>query len=300
MQLVDTHLDDRGVFTITLSDEAKRNALSRALTAELVDAMNRVDTEDDIRVAVITNTGSVFCAGADLSERSAANTAEQSPGETEFEAAKPVRTDPASRNAKRSRQQPSIESRQARIATAGGRSPGDIDPLALFRRIQDSPKPWVGRIAGHAVAGGTGLAAALDISVAHKDAKFGFTEVRLGVAPAIISVICLPKMRRGEATAVFLRGQRFDGTEAARLGLITMAVDPEDLDAEVDAIISDLLLGGPLALAAAKDVLQRIPQMHPDEAFPWAAARSAELFASEEASEGMAAYLEKRPPKWAL
>jgi len=253
MQLVDTHLDDRGVFTITLRDEAKRNALSHALTAELVDAMNRVDNEDAIRVAVITNTGSVFCAGADLSERS-----------------------------------------------SSGGDVGSVDPLALFRRIQDSPKPWVGRIAGHAVAGGTGLAAALDISVAHADAKFGFTEVRLGVAPAIISVICLPKMRRGEATAAFLRGRRFDGTEAARLGLITTAVAPEDLDAEVDEIVSDLLLGGPLALAAAKDVLHRVPQMHPNDAFPWASARSAELFQSEEAAEGMTAYLEKRPPKWAL
>jgi len=255
MTLVGTTLDDRGVYTITLQDEAKRNALSRALTAELVAAMDRVDSDDAIRVAVITNTGSVFCAGADLSERRETN-------------------------------------------QAGTPSNGP-DPLALFRRIQDSPKPWVGRIAGHAVAGGTGLAAALDISVAHNDAKFGFTEVRLGVAPAIISVICLPKMRRGEATAAFLRGQRFDGTEAARLGLITAAVDPAALDAEVEAIVDDLLLGGPLALAAAKDVLQRVPHMHPDEAFPWAAARSAELFESEEAGEGMAAYLEKRPPRWA-
>ena len=83
------------------------------------------------------------------------------------------------------------------------------------------------------------MAAALDISVAHADAKFGFTEVRLGVAPAIISVICLPKMRRGEAAAACLRGRRFDGTEAARLGLITAAVDPRDLDAEVDAVVDD-------------------------------------------------------------
>lgn len=252
MTLVDTSLDSRGVFTITLGDEAKRNALSRALTAELVAAMDRVDTDPAIRVVVITNTGSVFCAGADLSERS-----------------------------------------------ESGGDVGPVDPLALFRRIQDSPKPWVGRIAGHAVAGGTGLAAALDISVAHRDAKFGFTEVRLGVAPAIISVICLPKMRRGEATQAFLRGQRFDGAEAERLGLITKAVDPSQLDQTVDEIVSDLLLGGPLALAAAKDVLRRIPHMHPDDAFPWAAARSAELFESEEAAEGMAAYLEKRPPRWA-
>lgn len=252
MSLVTTDLDARGVYTITLSDEKKRNALSQALTAELVSAMDRVDTDDAIRVAVITNTGSVFCAGADLSERS-----------------------------------------------ASGGDVGAVDPLALFRRIQLSPKPWVGRIAGHAVAGGTGLAAALDISVAHADAKFGFTEVRLGVAPAIISVICLPKMRRSEAAAVFLRGQRFNGTEAARLGLITMAVEADQLDAEVEAIVADVLLGGPNALAAAKDVLRRVPNMDPDEAFPWAAALSAELFQSDEAAEGMAAYLDKRPPSWA-
>lgn len=251
MSLVGTHLDDRGVFTITLQDEAKRNALSQALAAELAAAIDRVDTEDAIRVVVLTNTGTVFCAGADLSERTAPNASHE-----------------------------------------------QLDPLALFRRIQLSPKPWVGRIAGHAVAGGTGLAAALDISVAHADAKFGFTEVRLGVAPALMSVICLPKMRRGDATAAFLRGQRFDGTEAARLGLITTALEPSDLDAEVDAIVDDLLLGGPLALAATKDVLQRVPQMDPDEALQWAGARSAELFGSEEAAEGMAAYLEKRPPNW--
>lgn len=251
MSLVGTHLDDRGVFTVTLQDDAKRNALSQALAAQFAAAIDRADTDDAIRVVVLTNTGTVFCAGADLTERS--------------EAA----------------------------------SPEAIDPLGLLRRIQDSPKPWVGRIAGHAVAGGTGLAAALDISVAHADAKFGFTEVRLGIAPAVMAAICLPKMRRGDATAAFLRGQRFDGVEAARLGLITTATSHDQLDAEVKAVVTDLLLGGPLALAATKDVLRQVPQMEPDDALAWATAKSAELFASDEAAEGMAAYLEKRPPNWA-
>lgn len=252
MALVETTLDDRGVFTIALNDPDKRNALSQALTAELVTAMDRADTDDAVRVVVLTNTGTIFCAGADLSERS-----------------------------------------------ASGGQVGSLDPLALFRRVIDSPKPWVGRIAGHAVAGGTGLAAACDISVAHADAKFGFTEVRLGVAPAIISVICLPKMRIGEARAAFLRGNRFDGTEAARLGLITEAVEPEEIDATVSAIVSDLLLGGPNALAMAKHVLRSVPEMPLDDAFPWAADLSASLFQSPEAAEGMAAYLEKRRPSWA-
>jgi len=255
MTKIATELDDRGVFTITLQDEANRNVLSHALTTELVAAMDRADTDPDVRVVVITNTGRIFCAGADLSERTATPDQQQSPGNT--------------------------------------------DPLALFGRIQNSPKPWVGRIAGHAVAGGTGLAAALDIAIVHDDAKFGFTEVRLGLAPALISVVCLPKMRRSDATAAFLRGQRFDGAEAARLGLVSKAVGHDEIDAEVNAVVDDLLLGGPLALAAAKDVLRRIPTMHPDDALPWAAQRSADLFASDEAAEGMAAYLEKRPPSWA-
>lgn len=250
MAAITTDLDDRGVYTITLDDPDNKNALGVALTTELVAAIDRVDSDPAIRVALITNSGSVFCAGADLKERSAGVT-------------------------------------------------GSVDPLTIFRRIQHSPKPWVGRIAGHAIAGGTGLAAALDISVALDDAKFGFTEVRLGVAPAIISTICLPKMRRGASLEEFLRGRRFDGTTAARLGLVNHAVTADDLDATVADIVSDLLLGGPNALAVAKDLVYRIPTMPPDEAFPWAAGRSAELFESDEAAEGMAAFLERRPPQWA-
>ena len=160
-------------------------------------------------------------------------------------------------------------------------------------------QPWVGRIAGHAVAGGTGLAAALDISISLTNIKYGFTEVRLGIAPAIMSAICLPKMRQGDARAAFLRGRLFDGAEAARLGLIATAVQSiEELDAEVAAVVDDLLLGGPTALAATKDLFEQVPAMSPNEAIAWASVRSAELFGSNEAAEGMSAYLEKRPPNW--
>lgn len=86
---------------------------------------------------------------------------------------------------------------------ANDRHSGNIDPTTLFGRFRHSPKPYVGRIAGHCVAGGMGLAAALDISVAVDHAKFGFTEVRVGVAPAMISVVCLPKMRLADAQAAF-------------------------------------------------------------------------------------------------
>lgn len=246
-----------GVFTITLADPDNRNALSRQLTAELSDAMDRVDADDAVRVVVLTNQGSVFCAGADLSERSDDD-----------------RPDPDAAPA--------------------------ADPLGFFGRIRQSPKPWVGRIAGHAVAGGLGLAASPDISVAVDTAKMGFSEVRIGVAPAVISVICLPKMRQAEASEAFLRGNRFLADEAARLGLINHAVPADELDAKVDEIVADLVLGGPLALAACKQLVNRVPDMEFVEALRWAGELSSNLFESAEGQEGMKAYLEKRPPAWTI
>jgi methylglutaconyl-CoA hydratase len=168
----------------------------------------------------------------------------------------------------------------------------------LLRRISASPKPFVGRLAGHCVAGGVGLAAVTDISVALDSATFGFSEVRIGVAPAIISVVCLPKMRRGDAQSAFLRGHRFSAEEAARLGLINMSVPPADFDPAIDAIVNDLLAGEPNALAACKLLTSQVPSMSEDEAFAWTADLSATLFKSDQAREGMSAFLEKRPAAW--
>ncbi len=185
-----------------------------------------------------------------------------------------------------------------RSGAAAGSGPS-VGFEELLHSIQRSPTPVIGRIAGHVVGGGNGLAAALDIAIAADDAKFGFTEVRLGVAPAIISVVCLPKMRPGEAMEAFLRGNRFPAARAAELGLIHRAVPREALDAAVDEVLADLRKGGPNALAAAKRLVREVPGMPPDEAFPWAASLSADLFRSDEAKEGMAAFLGKRKPAWA-
>ena len=257
---VTTHLD-AGVYTITLADPDNRNALSRQLTSELMAAMDRVDTDGDIRVVVLTNEGTVFCAGADLSERS----------------------DDARPDANADESPEKLES---------------SDPLGFFGRIRRSPKPWVGKINGHAVAGGLGLAAATDISVALDTAKMGFSEVRIGVAPAIISVICLPKMRASEASEAFLRGNRFPATEAARLGLVNYAVPANQVDAKVDEIVGDLVLGGPLALAASKQLVNDVPHMPFDQAMAWTSTLSGSLFESDEGQEGMKSYLEKRTPRW--
>lgn len=172
------------------------------------------------------------------------------------------------------------------------------NPFELFGRFARSPKPYVGRIAGHCVAGGMGLAAAMDVSVAADDATFGFTEVRIGVAPAVISVVCLPKLQPADARAAFLRGNRFSAAEAVRIGLINSAVPRDQLDGAVASVVDDLLAGSPAAIAASKRLLAEVPAMPVDEAFAWTAQLSAHLFTTDDAREGMAAFLEKRPAAW--
>ena len=169
----------------------------------------------------------------------------------------------------------------------------------LFTRIARSRLVFVGRINGHCVAGGVGLAAALDIAIAREDVTFGFSEVRLGLAPAIISVVCLAKMRDVDARAAMLRGQRFDARDAARMGLVTSAVPAGELDESLRAVLADLLAGEPRALAETKELIRRVPSMASDDAYRYASDVSARLFASETAREGMSAFLEKRPARWA-
>lgn len=249
MSFVETSVA-HGVMTITLADVEHRNALSEGLMRELLAAIDGAEDDPDVRVVVVTNRGSVFCAGADL---------------------------------------------RAQTTGSDHRPP----PLPeLFTRIRRSPKPFVGRIAGHCVAGGLGLAAVMDISISLDTALFGFSEVRVGVAPAMIAVVCLPKMRDADARATFLRGHRFDGAEAARVGLVTTACAEDRLDAEVRAVVNDLLAGAPHALAATKQLLTKVPAMETDEAFAWTQQLSAALFASEQAREGMTAFLEKRAAAW--
>jgi len=190
----------------------------------------------------------------------------------------------------------------ANLKERSGSTPATAPSISfeeLLAAIQTSPTPVLGRIAGHVVGGGNGLASALDISIAAEDVKFGFTEVRLGVAPAIISVVCLPKMRRGEAMEAFLRGNRFPASRAAELGLINRAVPAEDLDAALEEVLGDLRKGGPNALGSCKQLVNQVPLMEQKEAFAWTARLSGQLFQSEEAAEGMKAFLEKRKPRWA-
>jgi len=169
----------------------------------------------------------------------------------------------------------------------------------VLESILDHPKPVIARVQGHVAGGGNGLVAACDLSVAVESAKFAFSEVRLGVAPAVISVVCLRRMHVADGYDLLLTGERVSAERAVSSGLVNKVVEDEALDAAVAVYIDQLRRGGPKALAATKALLRRVPTMERTEAFEWTAELSATLFASEEAQAGMGAFFKREPAPWA-
>ncbi|SCF72665.1 enoyl-CoA hydratase [Streptomyces sp. MnatMP-M27] len=170
--------------------------------------------------------------------------------------------------------------------------------VALLRSIVELPKPVVARVTGHVRAGGLGLLGACDISAAGRGASFAFTEARLGLAPAVISIPLLPRLGRRAAARYYLTGERFDAAEAARIGLVTIA-DPEgDADEALAPVLDGLRRGSPQGLAESKRLVTADVLGAFDRDGEPLAALSARLFASEEAREGMTAFLERREPVW--
>jgi methylglutaconyl-CoA hydratase len=168
---------------------------------------------------------------------------------------------------------------------------------AMFRALDALPCAVIGRVHGHALGGGVGLVAVCDIVVAEAGTIFGFTEVRLGIAPAVISPFVVRKIGRSHARALFTTGERFDAARAERIGLVHVTADAGGLDDAVEAAVASVLAAGPAAVAAAK----RLPELASaplDEAAETTAAVIADLRTSDEGQEGMEAFLEKRAPRW--
>ncbi len=243
---------------IVLDRPEKRNALSPAMIAQLGKALDRAGADGDVRAVVLTGRGPAFCAGADL------DAGLSRPGQE--------------------------------LADAGGEA---RNPFAdLLRRLQHSDKPVIAAVNGPAFGGGLGLVAAADVVIASEGAVFSFSEVRLGLIPAMISVVVLPRIGPHHARRLFLTGRRFSAEEAVRYGLAHRAVPPEELEVAVEREVADVAKGGPVAVAEAKRLIREIPTLGEDEAFARASKLFAERLLSEEAREGMAAFAEKRPPKW--
>jgi enoyl-CoA hydratase len=168
---------------------------------------------------------------------------------------------------------------------------------ALLRAIIECPLPVIAAINGHVRAGGFGLVGACDIAVAGPRSTFALTEARIGVAPAIISLTLLPKMSARAASRYYLTGETFDAGAAAEIGLITMAA--EDVDAAVAKLVADVSRGSPQGLAASKALTTAAVLKGFDRDAERLSEESARLFVSDEAREGMLAFLQKRPPSWA-
>ena len=275
-----------GRATITLDSPHNRNALSSQLMAELSAALSSAIEDDTVRVIVLASAGRVFCSGMDLKASGGAN-----PGQP----------------------------------TGSGYPDADRLPVVVFpevlSRIWESPTPVIARVGGPARAGGIGLIAACDIAIAAYSATFAFTEVRLGLVPAVISVTVLPRMLPRAAHELFLTGEVFDGARAAAAGLVNAAVPDEDLDAAVQRYVDLLVQGAPGALAATKELLRGGSAGRRGTTggrgstegrgstggagtaamageFAAMAALSARHFASAEGQEGIGAFVQKRPARW--
>jgi methylglutaconyl-CoA hydratase len=244
------HLDVAdGIATVTLDSPRNRNALSTQLVSELHQHLRTAMDDTAVRAVVLTGTGPVFCAGADLKERRTST--DEQPG-TSF-----------------------------------------ADVLSL---IMTGPVPVIVKMNGPARAGGLGMVAAADIAIAPADATFAFSEVRIGVAPAMIAVPCSRKMTPRGISRYFLSGETFDASTALDIGLVSMVSD--DVDAACEELVAAFRLGAPGALRAAKALIPQAREGDVAGALEMMEKESARLFAGPEAQEGMAAFVEKRAPAW--
>lgn len=168
----------------------------------------------------------------------------------------------------------------------------------LLNAILESPKPVITAVNGPAFAGGIGLVAAADIAITSSEAIYSFSEVRIGVIPAVIAVVCVPKMGRHHTMKLFLTGERFNGENAVNMQLAHRAVPESELMQAVREEIDMINLGGPLAVQEAKKLVRRVDELSIAEGFKETGPWSKRLFESEEGTEGMAAFREKRKPNW--
>ena len=242
-----TSQDGGALATVTLDSPHNRNALSRQLVTELLDALRTAGEDPTVKVVLVRSSDRVFCSGADLSE-----------------------------------------------ATSVGMEEGARRIVELQRLILTMDKPVVTEVLGAVRAGGIGVVAASDVAVVADDATFALTEVKLGLAAAIISLTVHHRMTPRAAALTTLGGEVFTGAEAAAYGLVTRSVPAPHLREEVAAVCGALATGASQGLRESKAILNRDLVAAIDARGEEMAALSARLFASQEAREAMTAFLERR------
>ena len=246
--------DTRGVCTLILNRPGQHNALDAALIRTLHARLRELETDDGVRVVILTGTGSTFCSGVDLVEM------------------------------------------QARTLADDKRNRHYAERFSdLLHCLNTLSKPTIARIDGAAYGGGIGLIACCDIVVATVHAEFAFSEVKLGLYPAVISPYVIEAIGRRQARRYFLTGQAIDTARALDMGLIHQTVEAEGLDAAIAEQVAYLLKAGPRAQAECKRGLA--PGIPADQRFT-TAERLTRVSRSSEAREGLAAFLHKRVPSW--
>jgi methylglutaconyl-CoA hydratase len=255
---IDLRVDALGRATLTLDRPNLHNAFDDALVADLTRALERLDADPAVRVVLLAANGKSFSAGADL-------------------------------HWMRRMASYSVEQNLR-----------DAEALArLMRTLDGLSKPTVALVQGPAYGGGVGLVACCDVALATSRAAFCLSEVRLGLVPAVISPYVVAAVGPRAARRLFLTAEIFDAHEAHRIGLVHEVVPEEDLLVRARRISEALLQNGPAALAAAKRLVARVSRAPLDDALVAETARLiADVRASPEAREGLAAFLEKRAPSW--
>jgi methylglutaconyl-CoA hydratase len=255
-----TRADHGPVVVLTLNRPDRRNALSRALIDALSDALDRVAVEPDVRAVVLTGAGPTFCAGMDLKEALNANRGS------------------------------GVEAERAAIA--------DVRAIAdLIAQVHALPCPTIAALNGDAYGGGAGLATACDFVIATEGVNIGYPEVRRGLVAAVVLHDLVRQVGERRARSLLLTGDAIDAAEAERWGLINRVVRASTLLAEAIALGNDLAGCGPLALRTTKRLIDEEGGRPAD--LRGAAAVTAQVRVSDEAREGLLAFVEKRPPRWA-
>jgi len=168
----------------------------------------------------------------------------------------------------------------------------------MFRGLDELPMPLLARVQGAAIGGGCGLVAVADIAVASTEAVFAFTEVRLGILPAVVSPYVVRKIGFAHATALFTTGIRFDARRAYEVGLVETVEDPAKLDGKISFYLDAIVAGGPHAVNAAKRLVREVAGRPVADVREKTVERIAGIRVSEEGQEGMRSFLERRKPKW--
>ncbi len=284
---------DSDLATLTLNRPEKRNAISPEMIDELLRALDEAESSR-ARVVIITGAGTAFCAGMDLDtlkalaaespQHTTQDAALRSPGATRVPGGARKAADPRGSRRDESSTPPALESSR-RIAS-------------LFRRIYSFPKPLIAAVNGPAIAGGCGIATLADFTLAVPEAKFGYTEVRIGFIPAIVSVFLIRQIGEKRARDLLLTGRTFDADEARQMGLVNEVVPRGRLLERARELATTLLAASPESLVYTKRLLREFAEAEIDREVELAVRENASIRSTADFREGISAFLEKRKPSW--